>query len=155
MKKYKYIFLLLNIIIITSCRKDEAPNPLAIYTGNYKGQRVAIAYYKLYDPIYHQYISSVHYDTTDCLLSVYPNGNKLDFKEYDGNNTLIKNWHGFEVNNVGELAYFAPDTVGYGFIRANDSLAFYIDFPYPFPQDTIVETSDTLFYNYHYYTKRN
>ncbi|UPT67349.1 MAG: hypothetical protein M0D57_01235 [Sphingobacteriales bacterium JAD_PAG50586_3] len=89
------------------------------------------------------------FDTTICKLDVIPNGDKVDIKEFNENNTLLKYWGGVEINNIGELAYFGTDTVCYGSISV-DSFYYKIQFASPIPPDNIIETSDTLFYTYYF-----
>lgn len=142
------------LCFIYSCKKTEYDNSLDVFAGEYVGARVVITHCKEYDSIFNQYVSVGKYDSIGCSLNLIVNDGQLDIKEYDSNNQLIKYWHGWEINNIGELAYLHPDTTGYGNIKS-DTLSLHLTFPHTTPPDNIIETTDTLFYGYYYTAYKN
>jgi len=141
---------LLILIFFIKCNKENSIN---LYKGEYYGEKIILTSYEEYDSIFHQLVDKHKYDTLICKMQIMPKEDKLDIKEFDGNNNLINYWHGFEVNNIGELAYFGLDTSGYGNITSN-TFSCAITFINPIQPDTLYYTSDTLFYTYHFNTLR-
>lgn len=142
MKAIKSTLVLLSILLLFSCKEE---NELEQYKGTYSGEKIIETYYKVEDTVTHSLTSMIKYDTITCSIEVIPDCDKLDIKEFY-NNTLIKTWNDFEINNVGDIAYFGVDTAAYGQI-APSSFSCFVSFTPSIP-------SDTTFYNYHYTLSR-
>jgi hypothetical protein len=137
-----FVLIFTIILFCIGCKKD----PLEQYSGVYSGNKRIEVYYDSINVVTHEVTSSIKFDTVICKIEVIPNGKKIDIKELDSNNILIKFWHGIEVNNVGELAYFGTDSVAYGNISTSE-FSLFLNF-------TPTIQSDTNFYAYYYNLSR-
>lgn len=128
------------IVVFISCNERDSTT---MFEGQYRGRKIKKSAYEVeYDTITHAVMGMLKIDTLICEMIVTANDKKLDIKEIDENNNVIKYWRGFEINNVGELFYSGTDTIGYGKLD-HDSLIFEINFLPKIP-------NDTLFYYYSY-----